>query len=69
MDQSKVGINRLRSWVSDQGDDYLSEEDIVIAASVDEIPSPETLTRCDRTQNDNIYCPYKLTDSQFDCSD
>ena len=45
MDQSKIGINRLRAWVSDQGDDYLSEEDIVIAASVDEILSPETLTR------------------------
>ena len=45
MDQSKAGISRLRAWVSDQGDDYLSEEDIVIAASVDEVLSPDTLTR------------------------
>ena len=45
MDQSKAGISRLRTWVSDQGEDYLSEEDIVIAASVDEVLSPNTLTR------------------------
>ena len=44
-DQSKAGISRLRAWVSGQGEDYLSEEDIVIAASVDEVLSPDTLTR------------------------
>ena len=48
MDQSKAGISRLRAWVSGQGEDYLSEEDIVIAASVDEVLSPDTLTRWDR---------------------
>ena len=45
LDQSKAGISRLRAWVSGQKKDYLSEEDIVISASVDEILSPETLTR------------------------
>ena len=45
LDQSKAGISRLRAWVSGQGEDYLSEDDIVIAASVDEVLSPDTLTR------------------------
>ena len=54
MDQSKAGISRLRAWASDQGDGYLSEEDIVIAASVDEVLSPDTLTRCGRMKASKI---------------
>ena len=48
MDQSKAGISRLRAWVLGQKKDYLSKEDIVISASVDEILSPDTLIRWGR---------------------
>ena len=45
-DQSRTGIQRVMDWASSlETDKSLSDDDIIISASVDEVMAPETLVR------------------------
>ena len=45
-DQSRAGIQRVMDWASSlETDKSLSDDDIIISASVDEVMAPETLVR------------------------